>query len=168
MSISAPKIISLSPLWLVTSLTDATLGASFLWLETRTRAGGTAHGSMDNRSVSASLTTIDSAKFNNSHASGHLCIIPIFIINEVEKVFWTSNSHLIFLSIVLIRLINLSIVFRINSQLLLIAPHRIIASCFEVYEKMVCGFIEFLVFSHFYLSQWSTSSRTNQSVAVSD
>ena len=52
------KHISLSPLSLVTDMTDATLRASGLWLETRTGAGGTttltksfflaaAHGSMD-------------------------------------------------------------------------------------------------------------------------
>ena len=59
---TAPQIISLSPLSLATDVTDATLGASGLWLETRTGAGGTAiltesfffflaaaHGSMDNR-----------------------------------------------------------------------------------------------------------------------
>ena len=57
---TAPRIISLSPLSLATDVTDATLGASGLWLGTRTGAGGTAtqvwnffgrspHGSMDNR-----------------------------------------------------------------------------------------------------------------------
>ena len=35
-------IISLSPLSLATDVTDATLGASGLWLGTRTEAGGTA------------------------------------------------------------------------------------------------------------------------------
>ena len=56
---SAPRIISLSPLSLATNVTDATLGASSLWLGTRTLAGGTdklayrflaaAHGSVDSR-----------------------------------------------------------------------------------------------------------------------
>ena len=35
-------VISLSPLSLATDVTDATLGASDLWLGTRTGAGGTA------------------------------------------------------------------------------------------------------------------------------
>ena len=59
---TAPRIISLSPLSLATDVTDATLGASGLWLGTRTGAGGTAkltesfflataHGSMDNRTA---------------------------------------------------------------------------------------------------------------------
>ena len=39
---SAPRIISLSPLSLATNMTDTTLGASGLWLGTRTGAGGTA------------------------------------------------------------------------------------------------------------------------------
>ena len=39
---TAPRIISLSPLSLATDVTDATLGASDLWLGTRTGAGGTA------------------------------------------------------------------------------------------------------------------------------
>ena len=39
---TAPRIISLSPLSLATLATDATLGASGLWLGTRTGAGGTA------------------------------------------------------------------------------------------------------------------------------
>ena len=39
---TAPRIISLSPLSLATDVTDATLGASGLWLGTRTGAGGTA------------------------------------------------------------------------------------------------------------------------------
>ena len=39
---TAPRIISLSPLSLATDLTDETLGASGLWLGTRTGAGGTA------------------------------------------------------------------------------------------------------------------------------
>ena len=39
---TAPRIISLSPLSLGTDVTDATLGASGLWLGTRTGAGGTA------------------------------------------------------------------------------------------------------------------------------
>ena len=39
---TAPRIISLSPLSLATEVTDATLGASGLWLGTRTGAGGTA------------------------------------------------------------------------------------------------------------------------------
>ena len=53
------EIFSLSPLSLATDVTDATLGASGLWLGTRTGAGGTAtltesflaavHGSMDSR-----------------------------------------------------------------------------------------------------------------------
>ena len=38
----APGIISLSPLSLATDVTDATLGASALWLGTRTGAGATA------------------------------------------------------------------------------------------------------------------------------
>ena len=38
---TAPRIISLSPLTLRTDVTDATLGASGLWLGTRTGAGGT-------------------------------------------------------------------------------------------------------------------------------
>ena len=57
---TVPGIISLSPLSLATDVTDATLGASGLWLGTRTGAGGTAtlteffflaaaHGPMDNR-----------------------------------------------------------------------------------------------------------------------
>ena len=60
---TAPSIISLSPLSLATDVTDATLGASDLWLGNRTKAGGTAtlaktsfflavaHGSMDSRSM---------------------------------------------------------------------------------------------------------------------
>jgi hypothetical protein len=39
---TAPRIISLSPLLLATYVTDAILGASGLWLGTRTGAGGTA------------------------------------------------------------------------------------------------------------------------------
>ena len=39
---TAPGIISLSPLSLATEVTEATLGASGLWLGTRTGAGGTA------------------------------------------------------------------------------------------------------------------------------
>ena len=39
---TAPRIISLSPLPLATDVTDATIGASGLWLGTRTGAGGTA------------------------------------------------------------------------------------------------------------------------------
>ena len=39
---TAPRAISLSPLTLATDVTDATLGASGLWLGTRTEAGGTA------------------------------------------------------------------------------------------------------------------------------
>jgi len=39
---TAPMIISLSPLSLATDITDMTLGASSLWLGTRTGAGGTA------------------------------------------------------------------------------------------------------------------------------
>ena len=39
---TGPRIISLSPLSLATDVTDATLGASDLWLGTRTGAGGTA------------------------------------------------------------------------------------------------------------------------------
>ena len=39
---TAPRIISLSPLSLANDVTDATLGASGLWLGTRTGAGGTA------------------------------------------------------------------------------------------------------------------------------
>ena len=39
---TAPRIISLSPLSLATDVPDATLGASGLWLGTRTGAGGTA------------------------------------------------------------------------------------------------------------------------------
>ena len=39
---TAPRIISLSLLSLVTDVTDATLGASGLWLGTRTGAAGTA------------------------------------------------------------------------------------------------------------------------------
>ena len=39
---TAPRIISLSSLSLVTDVTDATLGASGLWLGTRRRVGGTA------------------------------------------------------------------------------------------------------------------------------
>ena len=39
---TAPRIISLSPLSLATDLTNETLGASGLWLGTRTGAGGTA------------------------------------------------------------------------------------------------------------------------------
>ena len=57
---TAPRIISLSSLSLATDVTDATLGASGLWLWTRRGAGGTAilvwnifgrspQGSMDNR-----------------------------------------------------------------------------------------------------------------------
>ena len=38
---TAPRIISLSPLSLASDVTDATLGASGLWLGTRTGAGGT-------------------------------------------------------------------------------------------------------------------------------
>ena len=38
---TAPRIISLSSLSLTTDVTDATLGASGLWLGTRTEAGGT-------------------------------------------------------------------------------------------------------------------------------
>jgi hypothetical protein len=36
---TAPRIISLSPLSLTTDVTDVTLGASGLWLGTRTGAG---------------------------------------------------------------------------------------------------------------------------------
>ena len=39
---TAPGIISLSPLSLVTDVTDVTLGASGIWLDTRTGASGTA------------------------------------------------------------------------------------------------------------------------------
>ena len=39
---TAPRIILLSPLSLATDVTDATLGASGLWLGTRTGAGSTA------------------------------------------------------------------------------------------------------------------------------
>ena len=39
---TAARIILLSPLSLATDVTDATLGASGLWLRTRTGAGGTA------------------------------------------------------------------------------------------------------------------------------
>ena len=39
---TAPRIISLSSLSLATDVTEGTLGASGLWLGTRTRAGGTA------------------------------------------------------------------------------------------------------------------------------
>ena len=39
---TAPRIITLSPLSLATDVTAATLGASDLWLGTRTGAGGTA------------------------------------------------------------------------------------------------------------------------------
>ena len=39
---TASRIISLSPLSLATDVTDATLGANGLWLETRTGAGGIA------------------------------------------------------------------------------------------------------------------------------
>ena len=39
---TAPRIISLSHLSLATDVTDSTLGASGLWLGTRTGAGGTA------------------------------------------------------------------------------------------------------------------------------
>ena len=42
---TAPRIILVLPLSLATDVTDATLGASGLWLGTRTGAGGT-HGSM--------------------------------------------------------------------------------------------------------------------------
>ena len=38
---TAPRIISLASLSLTTDVTDATLGASVLWLRTRTGAGGT-------------------------------------------------------------------------------------------------------------------------------
>ena len=58
---TAPSIISLLPYHPLTDVTDLTLGASGLWLGTRTRAGGTAilawsfltvaHGSMNNRPV---------------------------------------------------------------------------------------------------------------------
>ena len=37
-----PRVNSLSPLLLATDVTDATLGASGVWLGTRTGAGGTA------------------------------------------------------------------------------------------------------------------------------
>ena len=59
-SLHSPQIISLLPLSLATDVTDATLGASGLWLGIRTGAGGTAtltksflatvHDSMVNRS----------------------------------------------------------------------------------------------------------------------
>ena len=39
---TVPRIISLSPLSLMTDVTDATLGVNYLWLGTRTGAGGTA------------------------------------------------------------------------------------------------------------------------------
>ena len=39
---TAPKFISLSPLSFATDVTDATLGASDLWLGTRSEAGGAA------------------------------------------------------------------------------------------------------------------------------
>ena len=38
---TAPRIISLSPLSIATDVTDTTLGASGLWLGTRTGGGGT-------------------------------------------------------------------------------------------------------------------------------
>ena len=41
-SVHNPRIISLSPLSLMTDVTDTTLGASVHWLETQTGAGGTA------------------------------------------------------------------------------------------------------------------------------
>ena len=41
-SVHSPRTISLSPLLLETDVTDATLGASDLWLGTRTAGGGTA------------------------------------------------------------------------------------------------------------------------------
>ena len=57
---TAPRIISLSPLLLATDVTDETLGASGLWLGTRTGSGGLAtltifflavpYDCMDNRS----------------------------------------------------------------------------------------------------------------------
>ena len=67
---TAPRIISLSPLSLATDLTDETLGASGLWLGTRTGVGGTAtltesfflaaaHGSMDNSSLKVLETETD-------------------------------------------------------------------------------------------------------------
>ena len=40
-SVHSPRIISLSSLSLATDVTNATLGASGLWLGTRTGAGGT-------------------------------------------------------------------------------------------------------------------------------
>ena len=40
---TAPKIISLSLFSLATDVTDATLGASGIWLGTRTGAGGTTY-----------------------------------------------------------------------------------------------------------------------------
>ena len=46
---TAPRIILLSTLSLATDVTDATLGASALWLGTRTGGGGTAAAPMDNR-----------------------------------------------------------------------------------------------------------------------
>ena len=39
---TAPRIISLSPLSLATDVTDATFGASGVWLGTRAGDGGTA------------------------------------------------------------------------------------------------------------------------------
>ena len=59
---TAPSTISLSPLLLAIDVTDATLGASGLWLGTRTETGdnatlaksfflAAAYGSMDNRST---------------------------------------------------------------------------------------------------------------------
>ena len=70
---TAPRIISLSPLSLATDVTDATLGASGLWLGTRTEAGDTAtltksfilllifvaaHGSKDSRTLVRGRTDI--------------------------------------------------------------------------------------------------------------
>ena len=60
---TAPRIISLSSLSLATDVTDATLEASGLWLETRTGAGGTvtlaaAHGCMDSRIILYYMTDV--------------------------------------------------------------------------------------------------------------
>ena len=62
---TAPRIISLSPLSLATDVTDATLGASGLWLGTLTGDGGTATltkrffyvAAHDNRGLGQKLAT---------------------------------------------------------------------------------------------------------------
>ena len=82
---TAPRIISSSPLSLAINVTDATLGASYLWLGIRTGAGGTtltkvlaaAHGSMDNRSYD--IFSEDSKKSNANSRKRGACFLQLVI-----------------------------------------------------------------------------------------